>query len=60
MLEIIVEQSNLYVVQKDPSKPLGLTKPEIERWLGILLNISIKKDYIGPQITHVNIVLLVT
>ena len=38
MLEIIVEQSNLYVVKNDPSKPLGLTKPELERWLGILIN----------------------
>ena len=27
MLEIIVEQSNLYAVQKDSSKPLGLKKP---------------------------------
>ena len=60
MLEIIVEQSNLYAVQKDPSKPLGLTKPELECWLGILLNFSIinlhQTRLNWPQITHVNIV----
>ena len=41
ILESIVSQSNLYAIQKDPNKPLGLTKRELEQWLGLLFHFSI-------------------
>ena len=36
-------QSNLYAVQEDPSKPLGLTKSELECFLGTLFAMSLVK-----------------
>ena len=43
ILESIVMQSNLYAVQEDPSKPLGLTKNELECFLGTLFAMSLVK-----------------
>ena len=43
ILESIVMQSNLYAVQVDPSKPLGLTKNELECFLGTLFAMSLVK-----------------
>ena len=43
ILESIVMQSNLYAVQEDPSKPLGLTTNELECFLGTLFAMSLVK-----------------
>lgn len=40
-INLIVEQSNLYSVQKDPNKPLNVTKEEIEQFFGICLCMSV-------------------
>ena len=37
----IVEQSNLYSVQSDLTKPLGLTSKELAKFLAIILKMSI-------------------
>ncbi|XP_018019163.1 uncharacterized protein LOC108675646 [Hyalella azteca] len=42
-LELVVEQSNLYSVQKNVNKPLGLTKNELEQWIGLVMYFSIMK-----------------
>ena len=41
MLRNVVEQSNLYALQKDVSKPLNLTVPELERFIGITFYMAI-------------------
>lgn len=41
IFEKIVEQSNLYAIQKDPSKPLNITKNEIKHFLGVNLYMSL-------------------
>lgn len=46
---LIVEQSNLYSMQKDYLKPLNLTVEELEQWIGICLQFSISK------ITNINL-----
>ena len=37
----IVEQSNLYFVQSDPTKPLGLTSKELAKFFAIILKMLI-------------------
>lgn len=41
MLEHIIEQSNLYSVQVDPEKPLQLTLPELEQFIGTVMYMSL-------------------
>ena len=41
LLDHIVELSNLYAVQADPSKPLLLTRLELEQFLGTVLYMTI-------------------
>ena len=41
LLDHIVEQSNLYAVQADPSKQLFLTRLELEQFLGTMLHMTI-------------------
>ena len=43
ILNLIVNQSNLYGVQKDSNKPLNLNQNELEQWLGLCLYFSIFK-----------------
>ena len=43
ILQLIVDQSNLYAIQHDPSKPLDLTLLELEQWLGICIYFSLSK-----------------
>ena len=43
ILESIVMQSNSYAVQEDSSKPLALTKNELEYFLGTLFAMSLVK-----------------
>ena len=43
LLDLIVEMSNLYSVQKDPSKPLSTNKKEIEQWIGLCYFFSLIK-----------------
>ncbi|KAL2104215.1 hypothetical protein ACEWY4_001083 [Coilia grayii] len=41
ILEVIVQESNLYAIQKDPSKPLNLTVNELEQFLGTVVYMSL-------------------
>ena len=41
LFDQIVSQSNLYAIQNNPSKPLGLTGAELEQFVGILFMMSI-------------------
>ncbi|XP_054270077.1 piggyBac transposable element-derived protein 3-like [Macrosteles quadrilineatus] len=41
ILDSMVNQSNLYSVQKDPNKPLNMSKNELEQFLGICVGMSI-------------------
>ncbi|XP_048048348.1 piggyBac transposable element-derived protein 3-like [Megalobrama amblycephala] len=41
ILEVIVEQSNLYAIQCDANKPLNLTIKELEQFLGIVVYMSL-------------------
>ena len=41
IIDHIVSQSNLYAAQKDPSKPLGLTACEFEKFLSVILLMAI-------------------
>ncbi|XP_047446638.1 piggyBac transposable element-derived protein 3-like [Mugil cephalus] len=41
ILQIIVEESNLYSVQCDPNKPLNLTTNELEQFLGTVVYMSL-------------------
>ena len=43
LLKHIVDQSNLYSIQKNPNKPLALDQNELEQWLGLCLYFSISK-----------------
>ena len=43
LLDKICEQSNIYSVQKDVSKPLTLCREEPEQWIGIAMQMSITK-----------------
>ena len=43
ILNMIVEQSNLYSTQQNVNKPLHLTKEELEQFLGITFTMSIVK-----------------
>ena len=43
IMDVIVYQSNLFSVQKNSEKPLGLTVHELEQWLGLVLFFSISK-----------------
>ena len=40
-MKLIVEQSNLYAAQQDPSKPLNLTLDELEQFLAVMMLMSI-------------------
>lgn len=39
--DTIVDQTNLYAIQNDPSKPLNVQKDEIKQFLGIILYMSL-------------------
>lgn len=41
LLQNIVDQSNLFSVQKNPNKPLNLTIAELEQFLGICIGMSV-------------------
>ncbi|KAE8280141.1 hypothetical protein D5F01_LYC22281 [Larimichthys crocea] len=41
ILEVIVQESNLYAIQCDPNKPLCLTTNELEQFLGTVLYMSL-------------------
>ena len=41
ILDHIVNQSNIYAIQTDPSKPLNLAKYEFEKFLGVVMLMSI-------------------
>ena len=41
ILEVIIEQSNIYAIQCDPTRPLNLTTKELEQFLGIVMFISL-------------------
>lgn len=41
LLDLLVEQSNLFAIQKNPNKPLNLTKLELEQFIGICLSMSV-------------------
>ncbi|KAL2098395.1 hypothetical protein ACEWY4_007602 [Coilia grayii] len=41
IIEVIVQESNLYAIQKDPSKPLNLTVNELEQFLGTVVYMSL-------------------
>ena len=43
ILEFICDESNKYAIQVDPTKPLHLTKNELEQFIGILIMMSIVK-----------------
>uniref|UniRef100_A0A0K0EC23 DDE_Tnp_1_7 domain-containing protein n=1 Tax=Strongyloides stercoralis TaxID=6248 RepID=A0A0K0EC23_STRER len=43
LLNNIVDQSNLYAIQKNVNKPLGLTLSELEKFIGITMLMSIYK-----------------
>ena len=43
MMTLLVEQSNLYSIQKDPKFPLKLSKDELEIWLGLTFIFSLSK-----------------
>ena len=41
IMNYIVVQSNLYAVQQNPSKSLGLTKNELAKFIAVILKISL-------------------
>lgn len=41
IMATLVEQSNLYSVQKNPNKPLNLTVKELEQYFGICIGMSV-------------------
>lgn len=41
ILQVIVEESNLYAIQCDPNKPLNLTTNELEQFLGTVVYMSL-------------------
>ncbi|XP_046670996.1 piggyBac transposable element-derived protein 2-like [Homalodisca vitripennis] len=41
ILDRIVDQSNLFAIQKNPNKPLNLTRNELEQYIGICFAMSI-------------------
>lgn len=41
LLQNIVDQSNLFSVQKNPNEPLNLTIAELEQFLGICIGMSV-------------------
>lgn len=43
IFNIIVEQSNLYALQKDINKPLNLDHQELKKWIGLVICFSISK-----------------
>ena len=43
ILEHIVEQSNLYAIQRNPNRPLNIDKNELEQFLGTLFLMSLTK-----------------
>ncbi|XP_018012718.1 piggyBac transposable element-derived protein 2 isoform X2 [Hyalella azteca] len=43
LLEEMCCQTNQYAMQKDPTKPLQVTKLELEQWIGICMQMSITK-----------------
>lgn len=43
IISLLVEQSNIYSVQKDPERPLKLSKEELDVWLGLSLMFSLSK-----------------
>jgi hypothetical protein len=49
-LDQIVHQCNLYAVQKNPNKPLNLSRVELEQWIGISLRMSLTR--IGSTRQH--------
>ncbi|XP_050688459.1 piggyBac transposable element-derived protein 3-like isoform X2 [Eriocheir sinensis] len=43
LIDMIVDQSNLYSVQENPNRPLNLDKLELEQWLGLCFHMSLSK-----------------
>ena len=43
ILEHIVEQSNIYAIQRNPNKPLNLDRNELEQFIGTLFVMSLTK-----------------
>ncbi|KAF2354490.1 PiggyBac transposable element-derived protein [Trinorchestia longiramus] len=43
IIKKICEQTNLFALQNDPSKPLNLNNLEFEQWLGICMQMSVTK-----------------
>lgn len=43
ILDLIVDQSNVYATQTDVNKPLDLDRDELEKWLGLCMYMSISK-----------------
>ena len=43
ILSDICYQTNLYALQKNPSKPLNLNSSELEQWLGVCMQMSVIK-----------------
>lgn len=41
IVKIIVEQSNLYAIQKNPNRPLNLTSKELEQYIGVCIGMSV-------------------
>uniref|UniRef100_A0A3B4ZMF2 PiggyBac transposable element-derived protein domain-containing protein n=1 Tax=Stegastes partitus TaxID=144197 RepID=A0A3B4ZMF2_9TELE len=41
ILEVIVEETNPYAIQRDPNKPLNLTTKELEQFLGTVVYMSL-------------------
>ncbi|MED6240745.1 hypothetical protein ATANTOWER_027178 [Ataeniobius toweri] len=41
ILEVVVEQSNLYAIQCDTNKPLNLTTKELEQFMGTAVYMSL-------------------
>ena len=43
ILQLLVDQSNLYATQKTVNKPLDVSVNELERWLGLTIHFSLSK-----------------
>ena len=43
ILQLLVDQSNLYATQKTVNKPLDVSVHELERWLGLTIRFSVSK-----------------
>ena len=43
IIDEIVNQTNIYSVQKNPNKPCNLTSDELEQWIGLVFYFSVSK-----------------